>query len=164
MKKLLLALLVAFTGTAQAVDVNTYNTSDATTFAAKGTTTNDSAAAGYVGEFIEKAASGTCLTASIANITSQALTAGDWDVTYAVEVNSGAGNAFVTFGIQTANNTLTGTNGRDVSYTANGIAGGGGAAMFKRISIAATTTYYLNCQAPSANAGVEMYMTARRVR
>ena len=49
----------------------------------KGTATNDSAAAGYIGEYASSTGSGVALTTGVAaNIASLVLSAGDWDVTY----------------------------------------------------------------------------------
>jgi len=50
---------------------------------AKGTATNDSAAAGYIGEYVSSTGSGVALTNGVAaNIASLVLSAGDWDVSY----------------------------------------------------------------------------------
>ncbi len=58
-----------------------------------GTTTNDSAAVGYVGEYVVStvlSASAINLTASTTTITSISLTAGDWDVTGILSLGSSA--------------------------------------------------------------------------
>jgi hypothetical protein len=58
-----------------------------------GTTTNDSAAVGYVGEYVVStvlSASAINLTATTTTITSISLTAGDWDVTGILSLGSSA--------------------------------------------------------------------------
>jgi hypothetical protein len=60
-----------------------------------GTTTNNNANAGSVGEFVTATASGVSLTSTVvANVTSISLTAGDWDVTGVVQVVGAAGTTF----------------------------------------------------------------------
>ncbi len=67
-----------FTGTVTAA---TLAFSNYATGGILGTTTNDSAAATYVGEFISSSVNAVAITSTITtNITSITLTAGDWDV------------------------------------------------------------------------------------
>jgi len=71
-------------------------------FKMTGTTTNDSAATGIVGEYVESVTSGTAYTsATYTNIASISLTAGDWDVT----------------GIVVGQGGSTSTNGPNVTIT-----------------------------------------------
>ena len=60
----------------------------------KGTATNDNAAAGYIGEYVESvvasASAVSLTTATAANVTSISLTAGDWDVYPIVNFTNGA--------------------------------------------------------------------------
>ena len=117
--------------------------------AVKGVSTNTSAAAGYVGEYIEsKIAIGSAvsLTTNVqANITSISLTAGDWDVwgNYATDTNAGTTVTITIGSINTTSATLG--NPQDGGYTnypgnfQNVVAG----LSPKRISVASTTTVYL---------------------
>src|SRR5262245_57492548 len=79
--------------------------------AIRGTSTNDSAAAGYVGELMESevlTGSAVSLTNNTAaNVTSLSLTAGDWDVWGSVAFNAVAGTANLVVGaINTTSATL----------------------------------------------------------
>ncbi len=124
-----------------------------------GTTTNDSAAAGSVGEYVESViAIGSAValtTATPANVTSISLTAGDWDVWVDGRLT---GNAATTMnssfnGISTTSATL-GTGAGRVSY-----ADFYGVAIFatmpavsnnvgpSRLSLSGTTTVYFVAQA-----------------
>lgn len=143
-----------------------------------GTTTNDNAAAGYIGEYVSSEiapGSGVSLTSGAAvNITSISLTAGDWDVWGNVLFRPSASAAIV---------SLTGfisTNGTTYPGSAN--AGAVGRMVFpasfvpnddiiivagtKRISIASTTTVYL--ESVQYYSGGSMtgagFIGARRVR
>ena len=119
----------------------------------RGTTTNDSAAAGEIGEILESTlavGSATSLTtATTKTITSISLTAGDWDVWGNVGF-IGAGSAAVTHvraAISAANNTLpTNPNGGGVAAI-QGTLGTDKLQILPcgqtRVSVAGTTTYYL---------------------
>lgn len=114
-----------------------------------GTTTNNNAAAGTIGEFVTANANGVALTTGVAvNITSISLTAGDWDVSGTGGVVP-AGTTTVqqlNFGITTATGTLPGSlSGQQVSTGPNAAAGFvlvHGAPVV-RFSLAATTTIFL---------------------
>jgi hypothetical protein len=146
----------------------------------KGTTTNNDAAAGYVGEYIESLVSSFTNTGASGNfydITSIVLTAGDWDVDGLVEL-AGNGATFtnvrLTIGIGTVSgNSSTGlVNGKNESefrvganllnFTALTLA-----IPVYRISIASNTTYYLKAEVDTFTAGTPQTVgrvTARRVR
>ncbi len=141
----------------------------------KGTNTNDSAAAGDVGEFVSSSASGVALTnATAANITSISLTAGDWDI---CAKGAFSGNAATTVSLAGASISPTSATISDDgigSYTqiiarSDSLSLGNGNAMgapFRRVSLASTTTYYLVVQlnfsvsTATGSGGI----TARRVR
>lgn len=133
-----------------------------------GTTTNNNAAAGQVGEFIESLSGNVNVTTSIVNLTSITLTAGDWDVVGRVSnLGSGGINAYTIYGISTANNTISGSFGKDNNYIANAIDGTvsvGNGTIILRISLAGSATYYLNAQNPTYTALAVGYLSARRVR
>jgi hypothetical protein len=116
----------------------------------KGTATNDSAASGFIGEYVSSnvAVSTVSLTAgTAANVTSISLTAGDWDVGGNV-VFSPSGTTTVT-DLQTSISTTSATQGG--LTVRSGWAGTattpgdlwGIATPGQRISIASTTTVYL---------------------
>lgn len=116
-----------------------------------GTTTNDNAAAGYVGELVTSQVnqgSGVSLSNGIAaNVTSISLTAGDWDVWGNFNITA-TGSTTIFFG-WTSNTSATSPNA--AFYTAvAGSAGGQGIGMpvpYRRVSLSGTTTVYLSCQA-----------------
>ena len=141
---------------------------------AKGTVTNDSAAAGYVGEYVESVialATPVALNSTVnANMTSISLAAGDWDVDGQVSFPSNAATTIVVLvaGISTVNATLAGyeTQAR-VPY--NNVVPSS-TFMFPvprtRISLAATTTVYMvvNASFNVNTCGVSGILRARRVR
>jgi hypothetical protein len=132
-----------------------------------GTTTNDNADAGVVGEYVEATFNSVTVTTAPGNMTSISLTAGDWDVSF--RLSSGGAGATCTsfqFGINTVSATL-GTQGTDYLQNAADVVNGGAGGSFpvKRISIASTTTVY---GVASTAAGTMTFTTgvlyARRVR
>lgn len=149
--------------------------------AVKGTNTNDSAAAGYVGEYMTaqrlSAAAISLTTATPATVTNLSLTAGDWDVSGQVGFITATGSTSVTRVIA---ETSTGT-----SYSGGDGAGvaalvyPGGAALnsggngpvtintgVRRFSLAATTQVNLLTQSEFTVAGLSAFgsIYARRVR
>lgn len=141
----------------------------------QGTTTNDNAAAGIVGEIITSAVVPTTVsltTATTANITSISLTAGDWDVTGGVTFQT-AVNTSVTQ-IIGGISTTTATLGADGTYARSTFAAvvpgaveyADQVAPVTRLSLAATTTVYLVGQSTftvsTQTAGG--FIRARRVR
>ena len=137
-----------------------------------GTTTNNDASAGYFGEYV----SSTVLTASAVTInyggsgvpvTSISLTAGDWDVEGWVGYNQGA-LSVVTYliqGISTSNTSITGETS-NVFRPANGGASPQIPIPVQRVSIASTTTIYLNSATGGSGTVLTAYGTirARRIR
>jgi len=120
----------------------------------KGTTTNDSAAAGYIGEYVESIlpyASRVTLTttATAYNVTSISLTAGDWDVWGIVTQDASAsGNISSAYSsISTTSATQATTDSQRKTYWSwNNTAQNEWISMplrTVRISIASTTTVYL---------------------
>ena len=134
-----------------------------------GTTTNNNVQAGSVGEYIASSVSSVTInTATVTNITTISLTAGDWDVTA----------SFNTAGVSTQNNCRIGISQTSADFTglvsglsdmqsvANTVAGvcSGTIANF-RISLSGTATIYFIGQAGTANLGaVAGTLRARRVR
>lgn len=142
----------------------------------QGTNTNDSAAAGEIGEYVESVVTAGSAVASPAStqyydVTSISLTAGDWDVSALVtHVQNGATISYVLGGIGTAtgNNSAglvdgdTAAEGPPSTVVYHGYA----SIPPKRISLAATTTYYLKA-AQTYSAGAPKAagrISARRVR
>lgn len=144
----------------------------------KGTATNDAATAGNVGEYISAsvltgAAIG--LTSSTdTNITSIALTAGDWDVWVDGYFSGGATTAVTTgaVSISTVSATLNTTPGRFSATCASGnpIFNGGQVCGVNagpaRLSLAAPTTVYFVANAIFTTSTMAGYgiISARRVR
>jgi hypothetical protein len=116
----------------------------------QGTNTNDAAAAGYVGENIEAAATQSLSTGTPANVTSISLTAGDWDVS-ALGSFAGAGATNTTniaMSISNTSATQDTTAGRHCLHRINAGAGHADysitfAVPAYRITLTATTTIYL---------------------
>lgn len=142
----------------------------------KGTNTNDAAAAGYVGEVITSTiavGSAVSLTTGVqANVTSISLTAGDWDVSGVVLMDSGATTNItrVTAGTSSTSATADVTKGY-YSHIHSGYVPGGG--QFRamplntsRFSLSGTTTIYLVALANFTVSTCTAYGTisARRVR
>ena len=144
----------------------------------RGTTTNDNAAAGYVGEYTESIiAQGSAVsltTATAANVTSISLTAGDWDVWGGISYNCAATtNVTLTLSsISLVSATLNNTQGQYFVWRF-GAAGlvpqaefGGNTIGPVRMSLASTTTVYLVGRADFTVSTVGGYgaLKARRVR
>lgn len=144
----------------------------------EGTNTDDSAAAGYIGEYISSAVlvgSAVALTtATPADITSISLTAGDWDVTAMAFFNpdNTTNTTLIIASISTTSATPDTTPGGYFveRYGSAGLVHqanyGGSTVGPKRISLASTTTIYLVARADftvSTNAAYGL-LSARRVR
>jgi hypothetical protein len=135
-----------------------------------GTTTNDSANAGSVGEYVTATGTAVSLTtATPANITSISLTAGDWEVSGSIGFNpaGGAAPATLAAGANTTTATLPASPFVAIiqaTLTAN--AQQGFAVPPNRVTIAGTTTVFLVAQA-NFGAGTctgTAVIRARRVR
>lgn len=147
-----------------------------------GTTTNDSAAAGFIGQIITAtvaAASEVALTtATAADVTSISLTAGDWDVNGQVNHNAAATTnvTLLQIGISATSATLPtqpggsgiGTDPLAIERRAASVPGGvlTTAVGPVRVSLATTTTIYLVVQDTFTISTMGAYGTirARRVR
>ena len=141
----------------------------------KGTTTNDSASTGDIGEAVESTVSaftnvGT--TNQFADITSISLTAGDWDVAGQVEfaVNTGVSMGEVAIAISTfsANTTTDHVAGKNVLKQRPAVTGANSGVSIGRyrIPLTATTTVYLK-GLTTYSSGNPQYIgtiTARRER
>jgi len=159
-------LSIAQGGTGSATGNPTFGsvTFSPTTQGIVGTTTNDNAAAGYVGQFITATVGPTALTTTVAaNVASISLTAGDWDV-FGVSQTTFAGNCTLyACGISAVSATLPAIypsiQGPTMTST-NGMA-----PNTVRASLASTTTYYLVVQANfTVTADSFGLLSARRVR
>jgi len=142
-----------------------------------GTTTNDSAAAGKVGEFITSSiASGSAIpltSGTQTNITSISLTPGDWDVSGIVNLNGASTTLPTVFNaaVNTVSATIPteGTTGRtNVAFNLTSFPTDDPSAPIipTRISISTTTTVYLIARAYFTVSTANAYGTirARRVR
>jgi hypothetical protein len=139
-----------------------------------GTTTNDSAAAGYLGQYVNSTAGVTNAPASdtYGDLTSVSLSAGDWDVTgmTVADGNAAGGYSRTDVGISTTSgnstsgltlgDTLMATNTPPASHCPMTVSS-------VRMSFASTTTVYLKMRA-TYSSGTPQYrgsrLSARRVR
>ncbi len=139
----------------------------------EGTTTNNNASAGNVGEYLSRnvvsASAVALVTATTKNIDSLSLTAGDWDLTGLVKFNmTGATVSDFKAGFTTTSATL----GNDTTYIQKPFSFTGLTSTYGdvlptiRISIAATTKIYFVAQATFTVGTVSSFgtMRARRVR
>jgi hypothetical protein len=142
-----------------------------------GTTTNDSAAAGYVGEYTVSTVASPGITLSgstAANITSISLTAGDWDVTgsvYYVGSSTTSTLNWIMGNVQTTSASIgAGAAGMLIQTVLNnGIwtqSDTGGVCGPNRFSLTTTTTIYLVTRAGYSGGTVQSYgqIRARRIR
>lgn len=142
-----------------------------------GTTMNDSASSGYVGEYISNSnGSGVVITPTTSHsVLSINLTAGDWDVSGTIQGASGNINNAMLVGISTVNNTFAtpfyeySTQLVFVNLPTNDNIIGGATTIstpIARISISSPTTVYLIAQVNNGggNPTVYPFMRARRVR
>lgn len=159
-------------------DGNLFFKTGGTVFGIIGSTTNDAAVAGNVGEEINSNIStytNFTTTATYQNVTSIALTAGDWDISafYTYSSNSAtitaASNAIFVISTTTAS-AAGSTEGLSIAYVPQ--AALLGTSKFSdvigpyRVSLSGSTTYYLNTQA-TFTIGNPQYVgeiRARRIR
>lgn len=140
----------------------------------KGTTTNDNAAAGNIGEYIESVVAATNFptTGTWGDLTSISLTAGDWDVTAAY--NATANGATVT-NSEIGISTTTGNSTTGLVQGSNRFAGpiplasvrlAGVCVPSYRMSLSSTNTVYLKYEADFTVATPQAAgrLSARRVR
>jgi hypothetical protein len=142
----------------------------------KGTNTNDNAAAGEVGEYIESVVSGVGFPTSgnWGDMTSIALTAGDWDVSFSGGAFSGGATwSALNIGISTTsgnNNTglVVGSNATDSSWASSStsIVVFDATVANYRMSVSAGTTVYgkLRSTYSAATPQFRGRLSARRVR
>lgn len=135
-----------------------------------GTSTNDDAATGYVGEFItSNVASGSAITATrnaVTNVTTIALTAGDWDVWGNVQWPTlGTSPTIIGAWTNSASTapdaSLQGTIGAGSILNTSGLV-----APYRRYSLSGNTTIYLGSSFSnvSGNGTVSGSIYARRAR
>lgn len=169
--------LLTFTGTGNTVNTQSPDISQPNLI---GTTTNDNAAAGSVGEYISSTVlvgSAVSLTTSTTtNVTSISLTAGDWDVWGVINYALAAGTTITT--LTGSINTVSATNPTvpgfgsyvlDVWRSGSEIVGASNLIRplgTSRISLASTTTVYLLARAAFTVSTMTAYglIGARRVR
>lgn len=143
----------------------------------RGSATNDSAAAGAIGEYISSTWNTTSTTGGAwQDMTSISLTAGDWDVSMMTYSGRGSGGtlSLTQIGISaTSGNSAAGlTEGDNRAFRLIAAADVGGSTVQTvsiptfRVSLSATTTYYakLRCDGSGDNAGVIGRISARRAR
>ena len=142
-----------------------------------GTTTNDNAASGVVGEYVSASVTSNTNTGASATgftATSISLTAGDWDVSGILQINSG-GATFTSTDFYVGITTTAGGGAGLTSVNSAEITGTLPLTFGKvplippvvRMSLASTTTVYLNGYVSIYTAGQPVYiasMIARRVR
>lgn len=169
----------AFTGvpTAPTANRTLANSQIATTaFVRTGTTTNDNALAGQVGEFLTNNANAVSLTSTVvANVTSVSLTPGDWEVYGNVQFVAAGTTAFgfIASAISTVSATLpvnlTSSGGAYNLINSSGFATGSNQILptgTTRIILATTTTVFLVGQASFSVSTMTAngYIGARRIR
>jgi hypothetical protein len=147
----------------------------------KATATNDSAPAGFYGEYVESTAAAWQSTPTNGNYFdagSLALTAGDWDVTGIIEYTGNTGTwaaaptALIGISTTTGNSSAGLTDGTTLFritpfYASSTFSYVTLIVPSMRVSIAGSTTYYLKGQLPSVSGGQPQYaarFSARRVR
>jgi hypothetical protein len=161
----------AFTGTVTAAALTTTgNFTPSQTNGIVGTTTNNNANAGSVGEYATNSTVGTSLTANTtANATSASLGAGDWDVQCSAVFNPGASTTVqvIQVGVNSTSATLPALGA--LAELAVSFASGSGQILVSpvvRQSLSATTTVYCPVQATFgvSTMTVNGFIRARRVR
>jgi len=114
-----------------------------------GTTTNDNAAAGSVGQYLSSnvpLTPGTNITSNTAtNLTSLSLTAGDWDVSGNITFQGSSAISIIAWAVMvnTVSATLPADGSNYVLNTGTSTTFAGGTCITTRVSIASTTTVYL---------------------
>lgn len=142
--------------------------------AIKGTATNDNAAAGFVGEYVQSTVSAQSVGTSnqYEDVTSISLTAGDWDISAFIQFDAnGASVTNNTFGVSTTSgNSSAGlTGGVNSGIFINPTAASSiisWAIPSIRVSLSGTTTHYMKLYKlySVATPRVSARLSARRVR
>jgi len=132
----------------------------------QGTTTNDNANVGVVGQYIDSSALNVTVGTSATTVTSISLTAGDWDISGCNYYSGTANNYLIACISTTANSTAGYVYGKTfVAGTIYPTAGVGVATLPRsRVSITSTTTYYLIGFVDLTSSTVNGYISARRMR
>lgn len=139
----------------------------------KGTTTNDNATAGNIGEFISSSVSGVSSPASgvVGDLTSVTLTAGDWDISSLTTFSIGTGVSILSGQsaiLAVSGNSMTGVNQSNYGHLAPPIGDYNTCLTLPRVrvSLTATTTYYLKMTSThtSGTPTFSGYISARRMR
>jgi hypothetical protein len=153
--------------------ITTTSVATALPTAIQGTTTNDSASSGYVGEYVSSTQTFTAVpgaSGDYGDALSISLTAGDWDVFFTgslLPIGTVGGN--ISFGISTTSgNSSTGIVDGDTNQFLNPAATNTmGATVYSRQSLSSTTTVYAKVRVQTYTGGppqVACKLSARRVR
>jgi hypothetical protein len=166
-----------YADTTTQLDVVVHRKSGSTAGPLAGTTTNDNAAAGKVGEYIESdiaLGSAISLTTNVAaNITSISLTAGDWDVSAIGRIHSNNASTSFTNGIASISQVSATLNASDAASVATPATVPGNGVNYcalgvppTRITLSATTTVYLVSRSAFTVSTAQAYgkISARRAR
>jgi hypothetical protein len=142
-----------------------------------GTATNDNAAAGNAGEYVESVISSgsavSLLTSTPKDVTTISLTAGDWDVSTSCSFVTAASTSVTVLvcSASTTLNTVDTTNGRQTASFFTAVAPGAGtgfavATVPLRFSLASTTTIHMVVAAGFTVSTMSAYgiIRARRIR
>lgn len=135
-----------------------------------GTSTNDNAAAGSVGEYVSGSATSVSLSNGTAkNITSISLTAGDWDCWGSVQIAPSGTMTVIAGGINTTTATFNTASSAFAQLNLSGWTAGGTNAFSVgqlRLSLSGTTTVFLIAQSnfSTGTTSGNGYIGARRVR
>lgn len=139
-----------------------------------GTSTNDSASAGYVGEYIESVVASVAgpTSGQYKDVTSITLAAGDWDVTLVAYYDNNGATAYGSrVGISTTSGNsgsglVVGSNASDIGLVNTAIGSVSTSVPAYRISLSTATTYYFKWFSSHSTATPIMSgrLSARRVR
>jgi hypothetical protein len=138
-----------------------------------GTTTNDNAAAGNVGQSVRMAFSGSFGASGVwSNVTSIVLSPGDWDVSGVVEVSLNGATWSGPFSVAISSSSGTSVNGQEAGDnqidTLPPTSGASSAAVIPswRVSLSTATTFYLKSEGSYSGAKPVQHgrLSARRVR
>lgn len=137
----------------------------------RGTDSNDSASAGYIGEYVSANSSGPAVasTGTLANLASLSLTAGDWDVEGLAAVNlTGFTVTAMEAAISTSSAATDSTSNGGIAKRVPGASANYVSTGLRRISLAVTTTAYLvgsvSYSGGSGSWSTDSLIRARRVR
>lgn len=138
-----------------------------------GTATNDSASAGNVGQILTNSATGVALTTlTAATVTSQALTAGDWNVQCVIKFIPSSATIFqIRNELSPTTNTQPGTLGNYTWFSYQTATDAGSQPLvistpIVPLSLSATTTYYCTAlaQFDAGTMTADAKLVARRAR